>query len=413
MDTHSGSLFPGSARKRKLNDSHSPQNTEDADDSWVDVYKNIKRMDTLYDATFYNWLKSEDNVVVISMYLHRIANQYPLPRIINALKWLISDWRLESIAVLVKQVTVDWKGNEGDSRRGTLLRHMTYNWAPQFTASLIASILTAPPYTTSTSYVASITTINAARQRFLKALTSDYDFSKLSEFLMCLGSQLSLSSSSSSSVVGCVRSSNGDGIIVGGTVASSSTFSFSSSSTLTSNQSIQHEHIETIELEHKIKVALLKDAARREREKEAELEEKIARRCREWRERGSDREGGEAKRLKLSDESENTRARVLERIGNNNGDETSASIISTLSIRTREQLVSDAGHSEDGLILGESGEGVAVVIGSSNSHGHGHTFGGQASHDCQSIETAVPSQEGLTKSVPSNDGSISGNEMIL
>ena len=70
-------------------------------------------MDTLYDATFYNWLKSEDNVVVISMYLHRIANQYPLPRIINALKWLISDWRLESIAVLVKQVTVDWKGNEG------------------------------------------------------------------------------------------------------------------------------------------------------------------------------------------------------------------------------------------------------------------------------------------------------------
>ena len=64
--------------------------------------------------------------------------------------------------------------------------------------------------------------------------------------------------------------------------------------------------------------------------------------------------------------------------------------------------------------LGESGEGVAVVIGSSNSHGHGHTFGGQASHDCQSIETAVPSQEGLTKSVPSNDGSsMSGNEMIL
>jgi len=62
--------------------------------------------------------------------------------------------------------------------------------------------------------------------------------------------------------------------------------------------------------------------------------------------------------------------------------------------------------------LGENGEGVGVVIGSSNSHGH--TFGGQAIHDCQSIETAVPSQEGLTKSVPSNDGSsMSGNEMIL
>ncbi|CDS05070.1 hypothetical protein LRAMOSA07599 [Lichtheimia ramosa] len=28
---------------------------------WRDVHRNIKRMDQLYDATFYSWLKSEDN----------------------------------------------------------------------------------------------------------------------------------------------------------------------------------------------------------------------------------------------------------------------------------------------------------------------------------------------------------------
>jgi hypothetical protein len=72
-------------------------------------------MDQLYDASFYSWLKSEENVLVTSMYLHRIANEYPLVRIINALKWLISDWRLESISTLVRHVTVDWCDEVGKS----------------------------------------------------------------------------------------------------------------------------------------------------------------------------------------------------------------------------------------------------------------------------------------------------------
>lgn len=71
-------------------------------------------MDQLYDASFYSWLKSEDNVLVTAMYLHRIANEYPLVRIINALKWLISDWRLESISTLVRHVTVDWCDEAGN-----------------------------------------------------------------------------------------------------------------------------------------------------------------------------------------------------------------------------------------------------------------------------------------------------------
>ncbi|KAI7869651.1 hypothetical protein BDF14DRAFT_1696940, partial [Spinellus fusiger] len=81
--------------------------------NWRDVHRNIKCMDQLYDATFYSWLKSEDNVHVTAMYLHRIANEYPLSRIVNALKWLISDWRLESISTLVRNVTMDWVDEMG------------------------------------------------------------------------------------------------------------------------------------------------------------------------------------------------------------------------------------------------------------------------------------------------------------
>ncbi|KAJ2961881.1 hypothetical protein NQZ79_g2846 [Umbelopsis isabellina] len=147
------------ARKKPLDPK--PVVSEDNDSSWRDVYRNIKCMDQLYDATFYSWLKSEDNVLVTAVYLHRIANEYPLVRIINALKWLISDWRLESISILVRHVTVDC-------------------WATQYTATLITTILATPPYQTST---------NQQRERFLRAFAQDWDFSKLSEFFMYLQSR--------------------------------------------------------------------------------------------------------------------------------------------------------------------------------------------------------------------------------
>lgn len=166
------------ARKKPLDPK--PVVTEDNESSWRDVYRNIKCMDQLYDATFYSWLKSEDNVLVTAVYLHRIANEYPLVRIINALKWLISDWRLESISILVRHVTVDWSDEVGDLRRAHLLRHLTHSWATQYTATLITTILATPPYQTSS---------NQQRERFLRAFAQDWDFSKLSEFFMYLQSR--------------------------------------------------------------------------------------------------------------------------------------------------------------------------------------------------------------------------------
>ncbi|KAL0096372.1 hypothetical protein J3Q64DRAFT_1827433 [Phycomyces blakesleeanus] len=154
-----------------------PEDTEEV--SWRDVHRNIKCMDQLYDATFYSWLKSEDNVHVTAMYLHRIANEYPLSRIVNALKWLISDWRLESISTLVRNVTMDWVDEVGDLRRAHLLRHLTSSWATQYTTTLITMVLSVPPYLSASS---------VQRERFLRAFTQEWDFSKLSEFFMCLQS---------------------------------------------------------------------------------------------------------------------------------------------------------------------------------------------------------------------------------
>ncbi|KAF7722221.1 hypothetical protein EC973_003541 [Apophysomyces ossiformis] len=170
---------------------------EEKNAGWEDVYCNVKRMDQMYDATFCSWLKSEDNVLVTAMYLYRIANEYPLERIANALKWLVSGWRWESTSILVRQVTIDWrdemgsfygielnimvlhKNLKGDYRRAYLLRALTQDSAMQFTATLITAILATPPYVT----------CSVQRERFLRAFTQDWDFSRLSEFFMYLQSR--------------------------------------------------------------------------------------------------------------------------------------------------------------------------------------------------------------------------------
>ena len=67
----------------------------------------------------------------------------------------------------------------GDLRRAHLLRHLTTSWATQYTTTLITMVLSSAPYTNTSSF---------QRERFLRAFTKEWDFSKLSEFFMYLQS---------------------------------------------------------------------------------------------------------------------------------------------------------------------------------------------------------------------------------
>lgn len=71
----------------------------------------------------------------------------------------------------------------GDIKRACLLRDLTQNWATQYTATLITTILATPPY---------VSTTNAQRERFLRSFAQDWDFSKLSEFFMYLQSRANI-----------------------------------------------------------------------------------------------------------------------------------------------------------------------------------------------------------------------------
>ncbi|KAJ2763028.1 hypothetical protein H4S06_000324, partial [Coemansia sp. BCRC 34490] len=176
--------------------------------AWQDVGANVLRMDSLYDATFHRWLKSEENVLTIAIHLQRIANEYPLDRTINALRWLVSSWRVESTAVIVRYVTADWATPQnppqpsaspfrsdigrhaslltdpgvlaGESRRGVLVRELTKDWTSQQIAQLV-----------------SILAVNLWCERphleaFIRSLVCDWDFCRLSSFFSYITNQLCL-----------------------------------------------------------------------------------------------------------------------------------------------------------------------------------------------------------------------------
>ncbi|OMJ29219.1 hypothetical protein AYI69_g1285 [Smittium culicis] len=178
-------------------------NNLEGGEHWRDIESNITKMDSLYDATFHSWLKNEENVVIVSSYLHRIANEYPLDRIINSLKWLVSSWKLESVTMIIRKVTADWslvkqdvgidnlkdrifdpiaqsKIVEGETKRGILVRELTKDWPCIQVARLISNLSTV------------FWRHRIYQEVFLKALVLDWDFCRLSEFFSYIGAHLGL-----------------------------------------------------------------------------------------------------------------------------------------------------------------------------------------------------------------------------
>ncbi|KAJ2081457.1 hypothetical protein H4R24_002338 [Coemansia sp. RSA 988] len=176
--------------------------------AWQDVGANVLRMDSLYDASFHDWLKCEDNVSIIASYLQRIANEYPMDRIINALRWLVSSWRVESTAVIVRHITAEWVVSanskpspnapfrldapqppshqiepavlSGETRRGLLVRELTKDWTCQQIAQLVGML--SMTFWSERPHL----------EIFLRTLVSDWDFCRLSSFFSYISGQLGL-----------------------------------------------------------------------------------------------------------------------------------------------------------------------------------------------------------------------------
>ncbi|KAJ2800637.1 hypothetical protein H4S07_005138, partial [Coemansia furcata] len=138
---------------------------------------------------------------------------YPMDRIINALRWLVSSWRVESTAVIVRHITADWAVPQappappkptasahfrldpvpassptaadpsmlsGEARRGVLVRELTKDWTCQQIAQLVGML--ALTFWSERTYL----------EAFLRTLVSDWDFCRLSSFFSYISGQLGL-----------------------------------------------------------------------------------------------------------------------------------------------------------------------------------------------------------------------------
>ncbi|KAJ2789103.1 hypothetical protein H4R21_006830, partial [Coemansia helicoidea] len=132
-----------------------------------------------------------------------------MDRIVNALRWLVSSWRVESTAVIVRHITADWAVSPnsskapphgqfrleppppptlppdpamlaGEARRGLLVRELTKDWSCQQIAQLVGML--------SLTFWSERTYLEA----FLRTLVSDWDFCRLSSFFSYISSQLGL-----------------------------------------------------------------------------------------------------------------------------------------------------------------------------------------------------------------------------
>ncbi|KAI8868418.1 hypothetical protein GQ42DRAFT_41504 [Ramicandelaber brevisporus] len=170
----------------------------------------LQAMDKQYDSGFYGWIKSEANVEAVSQYMGRIANEFPVDRIINTMRWLITNWRVESISLVIKRIVFGWTDVElqiksgyyppdaipsrkddpigfeafskqvivdGDIRRAVFIRELTIGWEPHHIAQTLLHLSQLWP----------------TRERFgffIINLCEHWDFSRLSKFLQQLDNSL-------------------------------------------------------------------------------------------------------------------------------------------------------------------------------------------------------------------------------
>ena len=95
----------------------------------MDPEVNMRMMDRLYNASFAEFIRSEENLLTIARHMMAIVKDYNLQTLANGLRWLVNGWRMENIAKLLKILTRDWLPDVC----GVLVNLITLGWTIQVT----------------------------------------------------------------------------------------------------------------------------------------------------------------------------------------------------------------------------------------------------------------------------------------
>ncbi|TBT99710.1 hypothetical protein CWI38_1401p0030 [Hamiltosporidium tvaerminnensis] len=108
-----------------------------------DIDNTVCHMDETYDANFGEWIRNEENARIVGCNLKKYINEYQIADFVVVLKWIVKDWTLRSIIVLVKKMIVDdlYRSSKTEyKRRIQLIKELICTWNPIFICEFILSV---------------------------------------------------------------------------------------------------------------------------------------------------------------------------------------------------------------------------------------------------------------------------------
>ncbi|KAH6580723.1 hypothetical protein BASA61_009459 [Batrachochytrium salamandrivorans] len=74
----------------------------------IDIDWSMQAMDTLYAASFYDYVRDEDNIVVTGPKLARLIKDYRPKQVAKAVLWMVQGWSVHKTAKLLAMIFTDW-----------------------------------------------------------------------------------------------------------------------------------------------------------------------------------------------------------------------------------------------------------------------------------------------------------------
>lgn len=103
----------------------------------IDCEVSVKLMDSLWNASFYEFVRDEQNVDCVARHLVNVVRDMEVSSISNGLSWLIKGWGVDSVACLLKRLTSDWEPD----RTALIVGHLTTGWPMRPSLYLLLALL--------------------------------------------------------------------------------------------------------------------------------------------------------------------------------------------------------------------------------------------------------------------------------
>ncbi|KAJ3398268.1 hypothetical protein CcCBS67573_g08123 [Chytriomyces confervae] len=141
--------------------------------SHIDCEWSMRTMDTLFNASFVDFIKNEKNCECNGRHIAHLVKDYKLDQVVHGIKWLVEGWSIEGTARVLKNVFDDW--------------------LPELAAFAIARIGSAWALRPKLGLVVAFMMMGESPQiaaLFIRSLTIGWDADRITELISCLDTVL-------------------------------------------------------------------------------------------------------------------------------------------------------------------------------------------------------------------------------